>query len=88
MAGYGNDLENTLVGGRANNVLDGGLGADTMSGGVGDDIYIVDDVNDRVIEQTDEGIDMVQSTASYTLSEHVENLTLLGIPPSMRPATR
>ncbi len=78
VAGYGNDLENTLVGGRANNMLDGGLGADTMIGGAGDDIYIVDDVNDLVIEQSDEGIDTIHSSESYTLGANVEHLTLIG----------
>ena len=78
IAGYGNELSNTLIGGRANNVLDGGRGADTLVGGAGDDVYIVDDVDDVVVEQPDEGVDSVESTASYTLSEHVENLSLLG----------
>ncbi|MDR4466348.1 MAG: hypothetical protein MRJ66_19005 [Nitrospira sp.] len=78
IAGYGNALRNTLIGGRANNVLDGGFGADTLIGGAGDDTYVVDDPNDVVIEQRDEGIDTVQSTVSYTLSEQVENLTLTG----------
>ncbi|NGZ98294.1 MAG: hypothetical protein CV089_19580 [Nitrospira sp. WS110] len=78
VAGYGNDLENTLVGGRANNVLDGGPGVDTLIGGPGDDVYIVDDTSDLVIEETDEGIDTVQSTVNYNLSANVENLTLVG----------
>ena len=78
IAGYGNALRNTLIGGRANNVLDGGFGADTLIGGAGDDMYVVDDPNDVVIEQRDEGIDTVQSTVSYTLSEQVEDLTLTG----------
>ncbi|NJL18156.1 MAG: hypothetical protein HC938_14275 [Nitrospira sp.] len=78
VAGYGNDLENTLVGGRSNNVLDGGLGADTMIGGAGDDIYSVDDVNDLVIEQSDEGIDTIHSSESYALGANVEHLTLIG----------
>lgn len=81
VAGYGNDLNNTLIGGRANNVMDGGLGADRLIGGAGDDTYFVDHVGDVVIEQTDEGMDSVQSAVSYTLSENVENLTLGGTSP-------
>jgi len=76
--GYGNDLDNMIVGGRANNVLDGGLGADTLIGGAGDDTYVVDHPNDVVIEQANEGLDTIQSSVNYTLSANVENLTLIG----------
>ncbi len=59
-------------------ILDGGVGVDTMKGGSGDDLYIVDDVGDVVIELADEGIDVVQSSVSYTLGINVEHLTLVG----------
>ncbi|MDF0673253.1 MAG: calcium-binding protein [Nitrospira sp.] len=78
VAGYGNNLANTLIGGRANNMLDGGLGADTLIGGDGNDTYVVDHVGDMVIEEANEGVDTVQSTVSYSLSVNVENLTLSG----------
>ncbi len=78
VAGYGNDLANILIGGRANNVLNGGLGADTLIGGDGNDTYVVDNVGDIVIEEADEGVDGVQSTVSYSLGANVENLTLSG----------
>lgn len=78
VTGYGNELANTLIGGRANNVLDGGLGADTLIGGAGHDIYIVDNVGDIVIEQANEGMDMVLSAVSHQLSANVESLALTG----------
>ncbi|WP_036298422.1 calcium-binding protein, partial [Methylophilus sp. OH31] len=59
-----------------NNVLDGGAGADRMEGGKGNDTYIVDDEDDEVIENLNEGIDLVKASVSYTLSDNVENLTL------------
>ncbi len=78
VTGYGNDLDNTIIGGRANNVLDGGVGADTLIGGAGDDTYVVDHPNDVVVEQANEGVDTVQSSVTYTLSAVIENLTLTG----------
>ncbi|WP_208107714.1 calcium-binding protein [Thiopseudomonas denitrificans] len=75
---YGGAGNDTLIGGAGNDLLDGGTGADTMMGGAGDDVYIVDNVNDVVIEHADEGVDLVQASVDYTLTDHVENLTLTG----------
>lgn len=71
--GMGRD---TLYGGDGNDQLNGGQGADIMYGGNGNDRYIVDDVNDQVIEYANGGIDTVSAYVSYALSAHVENLTL------------
>jgi Ca2+-binding RTX toxin-like protein len=71
-------------------ILDGGAGNDNMAGGVGNDTYIVDSIGDVVIELFDSvpdpesgflfqgGIDSVQSSVNFTLSNFVENLTLTG----------
>ena len=76
--GTGNDLNNILIGNAGANRLDGGAGADEMAGGLGNDAYIVDNTQDRVIERANEGYDRVQSTVSYTLSDNVEALSLVG----------
>ena len=76
--GTGNKLDNILNGTVGNDNLDGDKGADTMTGGAGNDSYAVDNVDDRVIELADEGIDSVVSSVSYTLPDNVENLTLTG----------
>lgn len=71
----GND---TIYGNGGNDVLDGGLGADSLRGGAGNDTYIVGQVGDRVIELANQGIDLVKSNVTFTLSANVEHLTLTG----------
>ncbi|SFJ49124.1 Ca2+-binding protein, RTX toxin-related [Marinobacter persicus] len=75
---YGGSGNDVLDGGAGNDVLNGGTGADAMAGGSGDDTYIVDNAGDQVTELAGEGVDLVQSSVSYTLSDNVENLTLTG----------
>ena len=74
----GNGLANTLTGNAAANVISGGGGADLMAGGAGNDIYIVENTGDLVTELAGEGSDLVKSTVTFTLGEHVEKLTLRG----------
>ena len=74
----GNSNDNTLTSLAGNDTLNGGAGADTMLGGTGDDTYIVDNLGDAVIENAGEGVDLVKSGITYTLTDNVENLTLTG----------
>ncbi|WP_310451427.1 calcium-binding protein [Sulfuritalea sp.] len=80
----GNDTANGSTGAEelrtyaGDDTLDGKTGADTMVGGVGNDSYVVDDSGDIVIELAGEGLDVIQSSVSYTLSGYSENLTLSG----------
>lgn len=67
------------VGTSANDTLSGTTGADTLEGGLGNDSYIVNHVNDVVIEEDNAGIDRVIATSSYKLSNNVENLILSGL---------
>ncbi|HRX34991.1 MAG TPA: M10 family metallopeptidase C-terminal domain-containing protein [Aestuariivirga sp.] len=71
----GNDI---LSGGDGGDRLDGGTGADAMSGGAGNDRYIVDNVNDQVIELAGGGKDTVVSTATIALPANVETISLKG----------
>ena len=57
-----------------------GRGADTLIGNRGNDVYIVDNTDDRVREFINEGIDVVRSTVDFSLRDNalnVENLRLV-----------
>lgn len=75
---WGGGGEDLLMGGAGNDVLDGGNSGDTMVGGAGDDLFLVNSINDVVVEGLNEGIDRVLTGGSYTLTANVENLTLAG----------
>lgn len=75
---YGNAGNDSLDGGDGDDTLDGGVGRDSLTGGTGHDVYYVDRTLDQVVEVLNEGVDTVFATASYTLPEHVEKLTLIG----------
>jgi Ca2+-binding RTX toxin-like protein len=66
--GTGNELNNTLM---------GNSGANVLTGGAGDDTYGVS-TGDTVVEQANEGTDLVLSNVSWTLGANVEKLTLTG----------
>jgi Ca2+-binding RTX toxin-like protein len=74
----GLDGNDTLIGLEGNDTLDGGLGADSLTGGVGNDTYLVNEAGDTVNENAAEGTDLVKSSISWTLGDHLENLTLTG----------
>lgn len=76
---YGGKGDDLLFGGWGNDVLDGGEGINVLVGGRGDDSYYVKANNDFVLEQTNEGTDIVFSSAEhFILTKNVENLTLQG----------
>jgi Ca2+-binding RTX toxin-like protein len=85
----GNDLNNvitgngaidTLGGGKGNDTLNGGAGDDNLLGGLGNDTFVVDSADDHAFEEKGAGVDLVQSSVSYVLTngEELEALTLVG----------
>jgi Ca2+-binding RTX toxin-like protein len=75
----GNDSDNDLNGGDGNDILYGGngndrfdwdnkrSGNDTFYGGLGDDTYVLDSIQDSVIENSNEGTDWVWVNFNYSL---------------------
>jgi Ca2+-binding RTX toxin-like protein len=62
-----------------NDSLAGGTGNDMLIGGKGNDTYVVNATGDKPVEQGTEGTDLVKATlGSYTLADHVENLSYAG----------
>lgn len=78
LSATGYALANEIAGNTGNNQIDGGQGADTLAGGTGNDGYIIDDLNDTVIEEEDAGTDSIFASVAWTLGDHVENLALTG----------
>ncbi|MDK9725213.1 MAG: hypothetical protein OEL88_09995 [Sterolibacteriaceae bacterium MAG5] len=74
----GTAADDVIYGDEGGDVLDGGDGADILFGGTGDDNYVVDNAGDMSIEKAGEGVDSVQASVNYLLSENVENLLLIG----------
>lgn len=74
----GNDK---ISGTSQNDYIDGGIGADVMNGGKGDDTYIVDNIKDKVVEASNQGVDTIITTLNkFSLAKlaNVENLTFNG----------
>lgn len=82
---WGGDGDDHVHGGAGNDKLWGGGGKDHFMGGTGDDKFYVDQTNEVIVENAGEGLDTVLATASYTLGNHLENLTLQSGAPKGSP---
>jgi Ca2+-binding RTX toxin-like protein len=77
--GVGND---ELIGSTGSDRLDGGTGSDLMSGGAGNDLYYVESAGDTVTEGLNAGTDTVYTYINYSLTDNVENVTILASGPT------
>ena len=73
---FGQKGNDTISGGEGNDLIDGGAGTDRLIGGLGNDTYVTDG-SDVIIEQADEGIDTIRTTANLTLGNNIENLQII-----------
>src|SRR5688572_26074897 len=67
---YGAGGKDILIGADGDDRLDGGPGSDRMEGGRGNDIYVVDTLNDQVIETiggAEGGVDTILSGITLSL---------------------
>lgn len=74
----GTNFDDTLTGDAGANRIDGRGGADLMTGGDGNDLYLVGSAGDQTVEAAGQGTDTVASTIDWTLSDNVENLSMIG----------
>lgn len=74
----GTGLDDTLNGTDRRDLIDGRAGDDLMIGGLDHDTYYVDSVLDYILEALGEGTDWVYTTTTYTLTDNVEHMKLLG----------
>ncbi len=81
------DVENLTLTGTANlaatgnvldNVLTGNAGANLLRGGLGNDTYVVNRLDDQILEVWGEGSDTVRSSVSWTLDYACDDLVLTG----------
>ncbi|MBE9107004.1 hypothetical protein IQ229_19345 [Nostoc cf. edaphicum LEGE 07299] len=75
---YGEAGNDTLNGGDGNDILNSGTGDDVLNGGLNNDTYFVDSASDSIFEDTNAGIDSVNTSITWTLGNNLENLTLTG----------
>ena len=68
----------TATGNSLNNILTGNAASSTLAGEGGNDTYIISNANNVITESSGEGTDLIQTSVSYTLPNHTENITLVG----------
>lgn len=79
IAGFGNEINNTITGNRGNNKIDGGDGSDYLTGGAGRDTFIFwSDLQEDYIGDFENGIDKIEIRGFDTDSFEELELTQVG----------
>lgn len=74
----GNSAANYLFGLDGDDTLSSGGGSDTLAGGMGDDVYVISDLASTLVEEANEGTDLIVTDLTFILADTFENLTLTG----------
>jgi YD repeat-containing protein len=74
----GNDLANVITANSGNDTLIAGGGVATLIGGAGNNTFMINNINDIIVERPNNGIDTVVTSVSYVLPADVENITGAG----------
>lgn len=74
----GEDGDDWLAGADGRDTLVGAAGRDTMEGGAGNDTYVVDSMDDVVIEFDAQGKDVVHTSIDFFAPDNVETIVLTG----------
>jgi Ca2+-binding RTX toxin-like protein len=75
---FGNQGNDRLFGREGDDYLDGGLGNDLLVGGNGDDTYVVDSLEDQIIDLPGTGIETIRASVSWNLPAGLDHLFLMG----------
>ncbi len=75
---FGDAGDDILIGGADSDTLNGGLGSNILIGGLGNDTYIIDSLENIIVEKANGGSDTVKASLNYTLDNNIEKLTLTG----------
>ncbi|MCE3290458.1 MAG: repeat protein [Caulobacter sp.] len=75
----GDGGDDRLEGGAGIDTLNGGVGADMLIGGLDADIYVLNDLDDTIVELAGGGLDTAKvGVDGWTLVDEIENLQLTG----------
>ena len=75
----GGEGDDELYGGHGDDVLVGGAGIDQFFGGYGNDTFVIDNPNESITEEDNQGTDTVVVDFSYSLRDYFENLSAASI---------
>jgi Ca2+-binding RTX toxin-like protein len=78
VSGTGNSLANLIIANDGSDTLTAGSGLATLQGGAGNDVFVINNLNDVVIDTSTTSANTLRSSVSYTLPTNINALVLTG----------